>query len=112
MGRRLIKRVVLARFAWDVIGVVGLQREESGEGLEGLVGEVDEAFEGRECGGQVGDGRRRRRRRRVLRVRVKGVWRKERERWVGIWARRRRVHGFNSERERERTLSWWFCSGE
>lgn len=106
MGRRLIKRVVLAGFAWDVIGVVGLQREESGEGVEGLVGEMDEAFEGRECGGQVGDGRRWRwrwrRGWRVLRVRVKGVWRKERERWVGIWATRRRVHGFNSERERER----------
>lgn len=48
-----MKRVVLGGFeavgiggAWDVIGVVGLQREESGEGVEGLVGELDEAFEG------------------------------------------------------------------
>lgn len=56
MRTRLVKRVVLGGFAWDVIGVVMLQREESGEGVKGLVGEVDEAFEGRECRGQVGEG--------------------------------------------------------
>jgi hypothetical protein len=44
MRRRSVKRVVLGGFAWDVIGVVRLQREESGEGVKGLVGDVDEAF--------------------------------------------------------------------